>query len=230
MRHGNLVMRLFGGFELRCDGQIVDVPHSVHRLLGFLALNDRHLPRDYVADALWPDTREEKAHANLRTSLWRVNNLRYDLVKVSASELAFNNTVSVDARMLHSAAREYRRNGVLPDPAALVEIHGELLPGCWDSWLIFERERLRQEAVELLEATSRACLLRGQTHLAMMLCLGAVECDALRESANLLLVRACHASGDRIRAIRHAQLYAERLKDELGLPPPPTLAELLAQA
>jgi two-component SAPR family response regulator len=64
----------------------------------------------------------------------------------------------------------------------------------------------------------------------MMLCLSAVECDALRESANLLLVSTCRASGDWIRAIRHAQRYAKRLKDELGLPPPPTLAELLTQA
>jgi DNA-binding SARP family transcriptional activator len=230
MRHGNLVMRLFGGFELRCDGEIVNVPHSVHRVLSFVALNDRPLPRSFIADSLWPETREDKAHANLRTALWRLHNLRYDLVKVTPGELALNHAVSVDVRMLHSAAREYRRNGVLPDPEALVEIHGELLPGCWDSWLIFERERLRLEAVELLEATSRACLRRGETHLAMMLCLGAVECDALRESANLLLVSTCRASGDRIRAIRHAQRYATRLKDELGLPPPPTLAELLTQA
>ena len=46
------------------------------------------------------------------------------------------------------------------------------------------------------------------------------------ESANLLLIHICDVSGDRIRAIQHARLYAESLKDELGLPPP-ALAGLL---
>jgi DNA-binding SARP family transcriptional activator len=227
MRHGCLAIRMFGGFELRCDGRIVRVPQSSHRLLSFLALNDRQLPRGYVAATLWPDTREDKAYANLRTSLWRLNYLRDDLIEATPIELALKPDVYVDVRMVHDAARRYRRSGALPEPEALVEIHGELLPGCWDSWLILERERLRHEAVQLLESASRACLERGQAHLAMMLCLGAVECDALKESANTLLVHICNISGDRMRAIRHARLYAERLKDELGLPPPRTLTELL---
>lgn len=227
MPHGNLAMRLIGGFELRCEGQIVNTPQSVHRLLSFVAINDRASPRGYVAATLWPDTSDDKANANLRTALWRLHCLRSDLVNVTPSELELNPAVSVDVRIVHDAARQYRRHGVLPEPDALVEIRGELLPGCWDSWLIFERERLRQEAVELLEAASRACLHRGDAHLAMMLCLGAVECDAFRESANLLLIQLCHASGDRIRGIRHAHLYAERLEKELGLPPPPALMELL---
>jgi DNA-binding SARP family transcriptional activator len=227
MRHGTLTMRLFGGFELRCDGRVVDLPLSVHRLLSFLALNDRRLPRRYVADVLWPDTAESKAHRNLRTALWRLNSLRIGLIDATPTELALNPAVAVDVRMVHEAARTYRRCGALPEPEALVEIHGELLPGCWDSWLIFDRERLRQEAVELLEAASRACLCGGRPHLAAMLCLGAVECDALRESANLLLVHICAVSGDRQRAIRHARLFADRLKEELGLPPPPALKAVL---
>jgi DNA-binding SARP family transcriptional activator len=185
------------------------------------------LPRGYVAATLWPDTRDDKANANLRTALWRLHCLPYDLVKVNPCELGLNPAVSVDVRTVHDAARQYRQHGVLPEPEALMEIRGVLLPGCWDSWLIFERERLRQEAVELLEASSRACLRGGHLHLATMLCLGAIECDAFRESANLLLIQLCRASGDQIRAIRHAHIYAERLKKELGLPPPPALVELL---
>lgn len=227
MRHGNLAMRLFGGFELRCDGQIVKVPQSAHRVLSFLALKDRPLPRGYVADTLWPDTREDKASANLRTVLWRLHSLRSDLIDVSSGEIALDSAVSVDVRTVHHAACEYRRNRTLPPPETLVEIHGELLPGCCDAWLVLERERLREEAIELLETASRACLARGQKHLAMMLCLGAVECDALRESTNLLLVQVCDVNGERIRAIRHARLYAERLKEELGVSPPPPLTDLL---
>lgn len=227
MTRNGCTLRLFGGFELRRDGQVIDLPLSVRRLLGFLALNGRTLSRCYVADCIWPDTDEEKAHANLRTALWRLHPLRRDVLNVTPVELALNPEVWVDATALLNAAREFRRSGVLPDPESLLEIRGELLPGHWDSWLVFDRERLRQEAVQLLESSSRACLSRGEIHLALMLGMGAVECDPLRESANLLVVRVRMVSGDLIGAIRHARRYAKLLKDELGVPPPSPLAELL---
>ena len=39
-------VHLLGGFQLRRDGTIVDVPQSSQRLLGFLALQDRGLAAD----------------------------------------------------------------------------------------------------------------------------------------------------------------------------------------
>ncbi|EID74493.1 MULTISPECIES: AfsR/SARP family transcriptional regulator [Rhodococcus] len=227
MSQTDLTMRLFGGFDLRDGQSIIEVPVSLHRVLAFLALHDRRLPRCYVADTLWPDTGEEKAHANLRTALWRLHRLHCDIVYATPMELALDPAVRVDARTLHEAARNYRRTGTLPDPDTLLELRGELLPGCWDCWLVFERERLRYEAVELLESTSRACLAKGEMHLAAMLGLCAVECDPLRESAHQLVVRVSLAAGDRIVASRHARRYADLLKTELGLPPPPMVSDLL---
>lgn len=227
MTRTGFAMRLFGGFELRQGQSVIDVPLSVHRVLGFLALHDRPLPRCYVADTLWPDAGEEKAHANLRTALWRLHRLHGDVLDATPVELTLQPEVRVDARTLHEAAREYRRSGVLPEPETLLEIRGELLPGCWDCWLVFERERLRCEAVELLESTSRACLSRGQLHLASMLGLGAVECNPFSESAHLLVIHVCLVAGDRISAARHARRYANLLETELGLPPPTMLSDLL---
>ena len=227
MHRAEFTMRLLGGFELRRDGDVIELPLSVHRLLGFLALNRRSLPRCYVADCLWPDTDEERAHANLRTALWRLHPLHHDILDVTPVALALNPRVWVDTTFLQDAAREYRCSHILPDPEWLLEIRGELLPGCWDSWLVFDRERQRQEAVELLESSSLACLARGEVHLAMMLGLGAVECDPLRESANLLVVRIRLAADDLVGAIRHASRYGRLLRDELGIPLPSPLAELI---
>jgi DNA-binding SARP family transcriptional activator len=224
---GGYGLRLLGGFDLRRGSQLVDVPLSVQRLLGFLALQDRALPRCYIADTLWPDADEARAHANLRTALWRLHSAHHAIVDVTPVELALSPEVPVDIRTVHNAVREYRRSGALPEPESLLDIHGELLPGCWDCWVAFERERLRHEAVELLEASSHACLARGEFHLATMLGLSAVECDPLRESANVLTVRVRLLAGDRSGAIRYARRYAQLLKDELSLPPPPPLVELL---
>jgi DNA-binding SARP family transcriptional activator len=221
-------LRLFGGFDLRQGPHVLEVPLSVQRLLGFVALNDRPLPRSYVADALWPDTGEAQAHANLRTALWRLHSKHHPVLNVSSAELALNPMIWVDARIVHDAVGKYRKCGILPPPETLVDIHGELLPGCWDSWIVFERERLRHEAIELLEASADACLARGDYHLATILSLGAVECDPLRESANLLSVRVRLAAGDLTGAIRYAQRYIQALDEELALPPPQALVALLS--
>lgn len=221
-------LRLFGGFDLRQGAYVVDVPLSAQRVLGFVALNDRALPRSYVADSLWPDADEAQAHANLRTALWRLPVKRHHVLKVTPVDLALDPCVDVDTRTVHDAIRDYKRTGVLPPPERLLDIHGELLPGCWDYWVVFERERLRHAAVELLELSSRECLARGDFHLATMLSLSAVECDLLRESANLLNVRVRLAAGDVTGALRYARRYIELLRDDLGLPAPRALAELFA--
>jgi DNA-binding SARP family transcriptional activator len=220
-------LHLFGGFQLERDEQTVDVPPSSQRLLGFLALHDRALVRGYVAASLWPDTTDEKAGANLRTALWRLNRPELDLISTVHGQLALRADVWVDARVVRRASREHRLRRVLPAPDVLADIRGELLPGCWDSWLVFERERLRQEAVHLLEAACAASVAEGETERAVVYALAAVECDPLRETANLWVVRAHLAAGNRADAALHARRYEALLHDELGLAPPPLLDELL---
>ncbi len=65
--------------------------------------------------------------------------------------------------------------------------------------------------------------------MATLLALRAVECDPLRESANVLVVRARLSAGDLTGAIRHSRRYAEQLRDELGVSPPAELNELLSR-
>lgn len=212
-------VRLVGGFELRHGDVPVDVPLSSERLLGFLALSQRPLPRGYVAATLWPDTTDERAAANLRTALWRLHRPGFELLCVTSGRLSLHPDVRVDVRVLHAAADEHRRNGRLPAADVLADARGELLPGCWDGWLVYERERLRQETVGLLEAACAACLERREPHLAVLHALAAVECDPLRESANTLVLRAHLADGNRVAALLQARQYTALLRDELGVAP-----------
>lgn len=227
MTRSGLTMHLLRGFELRWRDVLVDVPLSVQRLLSFLALSGRSLQRRYVADTLWPDAEENRAQANLRTALWRLHSLNVAVVTVTPQELALSPDVWVDAQQLHQAAREHRRTNTLPDPETLLDLRGDLLPGCWDGWLAFDRERLRHEAISLLEASGHACMSQGDNHLATLLGLCAVDCDPLRESANLLVVQTRLADGDLVGALQHADRYAKLLAAELDIPPPPALDELL---
>jgi DNA-binding SARP family transcriptional activator len=212
-------IRLFGGFELRSEGEAVDVGPTAQRVLAFLALHDRPLARSYVAEALWSDTTDAKAAANLRTALWRLHGCGDELVTVTNSHVALADTVWVDVRVVDAAAQRHRMDGVAP-PTELIDVaRGELLPGCWDSWLVFERERLRAEVIHLLEALGRCALARGDAHVGVLAGLAAVGCDPLRESANALLIRACVAAGDRHGALRAYERYQTTLAEELGIRP-----------
>lgn len=226
MHRKHFSIHLLGGFELTGDGVRLDVPMSSQRLIGFLALHDRALARAYVAASLWPETTEEKASANLRTALWRLHRPDLHLLDSRNGHLSLDAEVWIDVRALRHAARDHRRTGHLPDDDRLIDLRGELMPGCWDGWLVFERERLRQEAAHLCEARCAACLRDGDVHRAVLHALTAVECDPLRESANAWLVRAHLAGGNRADAMRHARSYAVMLRDELGIDPPEHLEAL----
>ena len=225
-RHA-FVLRLLGGFQLGRGDSVVDVPHSSQRLLGFLALQDRALPRSFVAANLWPDTTDGKAAANLRTALWRLHRPQVDLIATRGDRLSLRSDVWCDVRALREASRRYRVDGSLPPDELLTDTRGELLPGCWDSWIAFERERLRQEIAYLCE---EACAQRAATrdfHGALLHALAAVENDSLRESANLWVIRVHLMAGNRTAAIRHARTYAALLEEDLGIDPPAAVDDLL---
>jgi DNA-binding SARP family transcriptional activator len=227
MNRTQFAVRLFGGFQLFAGGNPVDLPLSSQRLVGFLALQEGNLVRGYVAATLWPDTTDEKAAANLRTALWRLHGPDPSLIVSSQRQLRLHPEVWVDVREIRAAARDQRLSGALPDDDLLISIHGELLPGCWDSWLVFERERLREETVHLCEALCAVCLSRADTNRAVLHALAAVEADPLRESANVWVLRSHLAAGNRAEAMRHARRYAAMLIDELGIEPSPIVDELL---
>jgi DNA-binding SARP family transcriptional activator len=212
---------LLRGFELRRRDEAIDLPPSSQRLLAFLALQHRTLHRAFVAGTLWPETLEVKASANLRTALWRLQSVAGGLVTVGAANLALRPDVRVDVRTLEAVARNLLHEPetidlLTVDPQAL---SGELLPDLWDSWLVVERERVRQVSLHALEALCRRCLDGGHPAQAVLAGTAAVESEPLRESANRLLVEAHLAEGNRSEAIRQWQRYACLLHDELDLEP-----------
>jgi DNA-binding SARP family transcriptional activator len=223
-------LRLLGGFQLLKHGDDVETLPSTQRVLAFLALNDRFLPRAYVAESLWPDTTDEKAAANLRTALWRLHVCGHDIIDIVSSRIRLYPSVWIDVRFVENEARHYRATGRVPGTAVLDQVHGELLPGCWDSWLVFERERLRVELIHLYEEIGRAALTRGDEHTAVLAGLAAVACDPLRESSNALLISGYLAGANRPDAIRAFHRFETLLDAELGISPGIAVRRLLTSA
>jgi DNA-binding SARP family transcriptional activator len=65
-------LNLLGGFRLVIGGQLVHVGKTGERLLAVVACRGRQATRSQIAHTLWPDTTSGRAHANLRTTLYRL--------------------------------------------------------------------------------------------------------------------------------------------------------------
>ena len=95
---GSITLSLLDAFELRLEDEPVSLPPTAQRLLAFLALHERPLLRPYVAGTLWLDTPEDRASANLRSSLWRLNRPGHQLVEATNLQLRLAPQVQVDVR------------------------------------------------------------------------------------------------------------------------------------
>jgi DNA-binding SARP family transcriptional activator len=226
-QHPSYGLRLLGGFALLAGGQSLVVAPGSQRVLSFLALQERPVARGWVASCLWPETADERAAANLRSALWRLHECGHDIVTGTA-HLAVREEVSVDVRDLSAAARRLRVSGDLPAIELVERSRGELLPGCWEPWLDFDRERLRLERIHVCTAYAEGALAGGQPHLAASAALSALECDPLCESSNALLIRAQLALGRPLHAVQAFERYAALLLAEVGVEPSDWLRQLVA--
>jgi DNA-binding SARP family transcriptional activator len=231
-----LHLHLLGGFELFLKGQALAVTIGSQRLVAFLALHNRLLPRVYVAGVLWPEVPTSRANANLRAGLWRLPASCRRLVDQSAHHLRLAGGVKVD---LHSAAALAQRlldhSHSLPvadlGVVARRELSAELLPTWYDDddWVLVERERFHQLRLHALEALSQRLTDAGRYGEAIDAGLAAVVAEPLRESAHRVLIKAHLAEGNYGEANRQYELCRHLLADELDVQPSDALRELVSQ-
>jgi DNA-binding SARP family transcriptional activator len=221
---------LLGRFALQRESASILVPVGVQRLLAFLALrgpSDRHT----VAGTLWPEVGEAQALASLRTCVWRLNKALPDVLHQFGPALAIRGFIALDSRDQESFAasllsHERDDQDWLKDKLHLLW-EGELLPGWYDDWVIFERERLNQLRLHALELAASLLTQRGQLDVAVQLALEAVRTEPLRETANAVLMSVYLAEGNVSDAVHQYVLFRDLLQRELALEPSPQLARLL---
>ena len=227
---------LLDGFHLERRGpggttEVDDLPRGAQRLIAHLCVCGRP-GRSAIAGQLWPDVPEELAHGSLRSALWRVQKAVPGLVAVSGGALRLADGVRVDVREF----AEWAQHVLDPDtPVArtvlpAVGLHGELLPGWYDDWVLLARERLRQLRVHALEMLTDKLVCDGRSGEAVEAAYGAVDTEPLRESAHRAVVRVHLAEGNTVEAIRAYNAFSDLLTAELGVAPSPLMERLIQPA
>lgn len=226
-------LHLLEGFALERLDSPVAVPVGMQRLLAFLALRGS-AHRCVVAGMLWPEVPEAQALASLRTGIWRMNRTVPGLIRTEGSHLSMATMITVDSREQEGFATRLLRDHVEDEQwisAGLDSLwHGELLPGWYDDWVVFERERLNQLRLHAMERTAALLTRRRELDTALQLALEAVRAEPLRETANAVLMSVYLAEGNVSDAIHQLHVFQDLLARELGLEPSPALRQLVPDA
>jgi DNA-binding SARP family transcriptional activator len=230
-----LHIRLLGSFHiLHGEASVpgVDSPR-LQALLAYILLHrDAPQPRAHLSYLFWLDSTEAQARANLRKYL---HHLRRSLPDADRFLYIDNRVVywqpdapfTLDVADFEAAvhrAEEAERGG---DQAGLREAleqavaayRGDLLPSCYDDWVLTERERLRQafarivqRLIELLESQrDYSAAIREAERL--------LRHDPLHEETHRQLMRLYALRGDRARALRAYHTCATVLERELAVEP-----------
>jgi DNA-binding SARP family transcriptional activator len=226
---GTIRLGLLEGFQIEGSTGDIELPYSSQRVLALLAIHTRRSSRAWVAATLWTDCSEERASANLRSALWRINRSGNQLVAADTRAVRLAREIVVDLRDSSDLAHEVLRSDAVPEDADLGDLIdvGELLPGWYDDWVITERERFRQLRLHALERLCEQLARTGRFGQAVEAGLAAVAAEPIRESAHRALISAYLAEGNRGEAIRQYETCRRILRHELRVEPSASTRDLL---
>jgi DNA-binding SARP family transcriptional activator/predicted ATPase len=237
-----LQIHLLGECRLVYDGAPVRVGATarLHTLLAYLLLHrDAPQPRHHLAYLFWPDAPEEQARNNLRQLLHQLRHALPDADRFLSADAAtlcwradasFSLDVAEFERLLAQAAAAEQRPNRGAQRTALVEAvelyRADLLPSCYDEWIVPERERLRQRYQEALAMLVQLLEAQRDYGAAIRYAQRWLRHDALAEDAYRALMRLLALTDDRAGALRVYHRCVTVLRSELGVEPSPATRDL----
>jgi DNA-binding SARP family transcriptional activator len=240
-----LHIRMLGTFIIASDRvplTSIDMP----RLQSLLAYLVQHhgVPqsRTRLASLLWPDSTEEQAHTNLRNLLYKLRQAlpdsdRYLAVDRHTILWQSDGSWTLDVLDFEQAVARAERAEQEDNRAALrlaleqaIELYrGDLLPDCYDEWILPERDRLSQLFLDVLEWLLCLREQEGDYQGAIRIAQRLQREDPLQEASYRHLMRLYAASGNRAAAVRTYQRCVAVLERELAVEPGPTTRRVYEQ-
>ena len=240
-----LRMNLLGTFLIVSDHlplKSIEVPR-LQSLLVYLVLH-RGVPqsRTRLASMLWPDSTEEQAYTNLRNLLYKLRQALPDsdqYLVVDRHMLMWQESDfwTMDVQEFELAVSMAEQAELMEDHTALrqalekaMELYcGDLLPGCYDEWILQERERLSQMYLGVMEKLLCLQEKEGDFPGAIRTAQRLLREDPLQEASYRHLMRLYAANGNRAAAVRVYQNCVATLERELAVEPGPLTRQVYEQ-
>ena len=232
-------LSLFGLFALEYEGTAVTIASPrIQAFLAYLALHRREpQSRQQLAFVLWPDSSDSQAHTNLRTLLHRAQAILPDdtpLLQIDSQTVAWhpNAAIILDADEFEAGISLANTAGPRDDSAACVALEqainlyqGDLLPDCYDEWILPERDRLRHTFLTALERLISLLEQARRYATAISYARRLVHLDPFNEAVYLTLMRLHTVSGERASALRVYHQCVSTLQAGLGIAPSTALSD-----
>jgi DNA-binding SARP family transcriptional activator len=233
-----LHVRLLGDFRLDYGDEPVTSVNTprLQSLLAYLVLHlDAPQPRYHLAFILWPDSTEAQALTNLRNLLYHLRRAlpeadRFLHADTQTLQWQADAPFTLDVADFESTVAQAEQAGdqaavqkALEEAVALYR--GDLLPSCYDDWILSERERLSQTLIRVLDRLILLLEDQRDYRAAIGYAQRLLRHDPLREATYRRLMRLHALSGDRAGALRAYHTCATVLQRELALEPSPATRE-----
>lgn len=232
---------LFDKLDVRCNFEPVAglEARKAQDLLAFLLLQrSQSHSREYLAEMLWGQRAPAQSKKYLRQTLWQVQsafgangrgetspslllvdgdwvrcNQDCDLwLDVAVFEAAYEQAQGVPGADLDSPRADALRQ-------AVQLYRGDLLQGCYEDWCIFERERLQNMYLAMLDKLIDCCQEHGQYEVGLGYGATILRYDRARERTHRRMMRLYYLAGDRTSALRQYDQLVRSLREELDVKP-----------
>lgn len=224
-----LYIKLFGDLCLTANKIPITGMNSerLQALLAFILLHrDAPQSRQQIAVQLWPDATEADAKANLRRRLHELKQLipeadRWLRIETKTVQWVQDKDCRFDVAQFEAAiAPTQPTQHALEQAVKLYQ--GDLLPGCYDDWIVPYRNQIRQQAIATLETLITLLASQNTPRPAISYAQQLQRLDPLYEPVYCHLMRLHAQEGDRASALRVYHQLMTVLREELGVNPSPT--------
>jgi DNA-binding SARP family transcriptional activator len=235
-----LHIRLFGKFCVSRNERVLQGLDACkeQELFSYLLLNrDRPHSRETLAGLLWGERTTEKSKKYLRQTLWHLQTVleseqgaagggmlmvEHDWIQFnSKAELWLDTAAFEEAFMLvqDSPGRDLNAESVERLQEAVQLYRGDLLEGCYQDWCFYERERLQNMYLSILDKLMSYCEAQRKFELGLIYGSLILRYDRARERTHRQLMNLQYLSGDRTAALRQYERCVAALQEELGVKP-----------
>lgn len=240
-----LSLHFLGGFKVVCDAAPLSgfAYDKVRALLAYLACNrGQPLPRERLADLLWPSCRSATARGNLRRTLHDLRTALGDSTEGTSCLLIERQCLGFTA---HTGQAWLDVQQFLAEPPPeladdtqtlqqqLALYRGPFLAGLslpdapdFEIWLEQQRERIKARALCLLRRLSLNQERNGQLEAAIATLHQEVSLEPWAESGHRHLMRLLASKGQTAAALAQYEICRAILAQELGISPDAETQEL----
>jgi DNA-binding SARP family transcriptional activator len=246
----SLTVRLFGRFAL-CHGtdDILDLhAGKLKELFCYLLLQrGKAHSRESLATLFWGDCTTAQSRKNLRQALWHLQSTlnvgqtleRSQILQVDQDSVGVHpqsslwldvaefETASLKAQKIPGSQLDDERATALEEAVQLYR--GDLLEGCYQDWCLFERERLQNLYLAMLDKLMSYCEKRRLYQTGLEYGERILRMDRAHERTHQRILRFYYLSGDRAGALRQFQRCVKALSEELQVEPAQRTLELYEQ-